>query len=201
VVNAPSHRIRGSAEIVRRHLLDSTHNGIVADMRLPRQRSSISVRLIHCCSQGATSTMKQFTKYQDLGKAAFRLMGTCVLLLCLFWNPLVLPPRFWSVSVFAYLLVLDATLLVGGIGLIYLRKWAALLSSALGSYLAFSLATSGDGSAEVVGIIFLLLPLFLAVAFWRNLVWGNKRRDPFLAFTGVMAAGLIVCVAFVIDHP
>ena len=150
-------------------------------------------------SQGTTSTMRQFN-YQNLGKAALRLIGTCALLLCLFWNPLVLRPRFWSVSVFVHLLVLDAILLVGGVGLIYLRKWAALLSSALGSYLALSLATSGDGSAEVVGIIFLLLPLFLAVAFWRNLVWGNKRRDLFLAFAGVMAAGLIVYIAFVINH-
>ena len=94
------------------------------------------------------------------GKAAFRLIGTCGLMLFLFWNPLVLRPRFWNLSVFVGFLIIDATLLVGAVGLLYLRKWAALLFLVLSGYLVFVFSRGGHSAA----IVIFVLPLIILVA-------------------------------------
>lgn len=120
------------------------------------------------------------------GKAASKLIGTCCLFLLLFRNPLVLRPRFWNVSAFVGFLVIDTALLVCGLGLLYLRKWAALLLVGLAGYFAITLARSG----EVVGSVISALPVLLTVAFWHNLVWG-RVRDLFFSVAGVMAIALI----------
>ena len=132
----------------------------------------------------------------------FRIVGVCAILLFLFGNPLVLRPRCWNLCVAANLWVMDAILLVGGFGLIYLRKWAALLSSAVAVYVAFSGARSVThlNTADTTLLPIFLLPLLLSVGFWRTLVWGNRRRDPFFALAGVVASGLLVCLAFVIQR-
>jgi hypothetical protein len=128
------------------------------------------------------------------GKAAFRLIGTCGLMLLLFWNPLVLRPRFWNLSVFFGFLTTDATLLVGAAGLLYLRKWAALLFLALSGYLAFVFSRGGHFAA----ILIFVLPLIISVAFWRDLMWGKAGRDSLLIVGGVIAAGVVDYLAFFI---
>jgi hypothetical protein len=128
------------------------------------------------------------------GKAVFRLIGTCSLILLLFWNPIVLRPRFWNLSAFFGSLIIDTALPVGGIGLLYLRKWAALLFLALSGHLAFVFSRGEPVAATAI----FALHLILLAAFWRNLVWGNAARDSLLAFGGVVAAGLIDCIAFFI---
>jgi hypothetical protein len=128
------------------------------------------------------------------GKAAFRLIGTVGLIVLLFWNPLVLRPRFWNLSVFSGFLAIDAALLVGGVGLLSLRKWAALLFLALSGYLAFALSRGGHLAVSVIFV----LPLIVSVAFWRNLVWGDAGRDSLLVVGGVVAAGVVDYLAFFI---
>src|SRR5437868_551599 len=127
-----------------------------------------------------------------LGKAASRLIGTCCLLLLLFWNPLVLRPRFWNVRVFVSFSIIDAALLVCGVGLLFLRKSAALLCSGLAGYVGFTLAPKGEGP----WIIIAALPLFFTVAFWRNLVWGNGGRDTLFSLIALLAIALVNSVAF-----
>jgi hypothetical protein len=78
------------------------------------------------------------------GKLLFKLAGASSLLLLLFANPLVLRPRFWSVSVVARSLTIDVTLFLVGLGLICLRKWAAVLSSTVAGYYVFLLARTGQ---------------------------------------------------------
>ncbi len=128
------------------------------------------------------------------GKAAFRLIGTCGLIFLLFWNPLVLRPRFWNPSVFFGFLFIDAALLVGSAGLLSLRKWAALLFLALSSYLAFVFSRGG----HVAAIVIVVMPLIISVAFWRDLVWGKAGRDSLLVVGGVVAAGVVDYLAFFI---
>ena len=103
----------------------------------------------------------------------------------------------------ANLWVMDAILLVGGFGLIYRRKWAALLSSAVAVYVAFSgiRNVTHIDTADTTLLLIFLLPLLLVVAFWRTLAWGNRRRDPLFVLAGVVASGLLVCLAFVIQRP
>jgi hypothetical protein len=128
------------------------------------------------------------------GKAVFRLIGTFGLVFLLFWNPLVLRPRFWNLSVFFRYLIVDAALLVGALGLLHLRKWAALLFLALSGYLAFVFSRGGHFAA----IVIFVLPLIISVAFWRNLVWGKAGRDSLLLVGGVIAAGVVDYLAFFI---
>jgi hypothetical protein len=128
--------------------------------------------------------------------------GACAILLFFFANPLVLRPRFWNLSVVANLWVMDAILLVGGFGLIYRRKWAALLSSAAAVYVAFSGIRNFThiDTADTTLLLIFLLPVLLVVAFWRTLAWGNRRHDPLFVLAGVVASGLLVCLAFVIQR-
>ena len=51
------------------------------------------------------------------------------LLLFTLANPLVLRPRFWSAHVVARSFAIDAMLLIVALGLLSLRRWAALLAS------------------------------------------------------------------------
>jgi len=147
--------------------------------------------------------MQRSISYQDVGKIAFLLQGACAILLFFFANPLVLRPRFWNLSVVANLWLMDAILLVGGFGLIYRRKWAALLSSAVAVYVAFSgiRNVTHIDTADTTLLLIFLLPVLLVVAFWRTLAWGNRRHDPLFVLAGVVASGLLVCLAFVIQRP
>ena len=125
----------------------------------------------------------------------FTTAGLSAILLFLLWNPLVLRPRFWSAPVVVKSLSLDATLLLIGIGLISLRRWAALLASVLAVFAAMELYGRGLGGPLALGI---LIPLFLTVVFWRTLVWGDKRRDLLLTLASLIVSGLLHYAAFVI---
>jgi hypothetical protein len=81
-------------------------------------------------------------------------------------------------------------LLLIGIGLISLRRWAALLASLLAIYVAIDFKST-EGGFGVPLVLGLLIPAILTVVFWRDLVWGDKRRD--LLWT---IAILIVTAAF-----
>lgn len=89
----------------------------------------------------------------------------------------------------------DAALLLAGVGLFWLRKWAALLCSILAGYVALLLARTGQGM-ELAWSLVLCVPSLLTLRFWRSLVWGDVRHDLFVLFAAVAVSGLIHCVAF-----
>jgi hypothetical protein len=131
------------------------------------------------------------------GKVVSKLVGASTLLLLLFANPLVLRPRFWSASVVTRSLIMDAALLVVGVGLFFLRKWAALLGSAMAGYFVFLLVKTGQSQNLAWSLLF-LLPLCLTVTLWSSLEWGSKRRDLLLVFSAVTASALVHYVAFLL---
>jgi hypothetical protein len=124
------------------------------------------------------------------GKVAFRVIGGLALLLACFWNPIILRPRFWNATVIARGMAIEAMLIVFGIGLICIRKWAAVGLTAAAVFLL------SQGGLGVVGVCIFLSPLILTVAFWRALVSG-KRRDFFYALAGVLISVLMEYGAFV----
>jgi hypothetical protein len=129
----------------------------------------------------------------------FRTLGLCAVLLFLLWNPLVLRPRFWSAPVVVRSLSIDAALLLIGVGLIRLRRWAALLASALAVYVAIDFASTGGGLGVALTLS-LLTPLPLTVVFWRDLGWGDNRSNLLWVLASVMVSLLLHYAAFVIHH-
>jgi hypothetical protein len=129
----------------------------------------------------------------------FTTAGLCAILLFLLWNPLVLRPRLWSATVVGRSLLIDATLLLIGVGLCRLRRWAALLASVLAVYVAIDFATTGGGLVVAL-TLGLLTPLLLTVVFWRDLVWGDKWRDLLLGVASLVMSGLLHFAAFLIHH-
>jgi len=143
--------------------------------------------------------MAQFDEYRNFcGKVVFRAVGVGAFLLFLLWNPLVLRPRLWNTSVVAHSMAIDAALLAIGIGLFGLRRWAAILSSALTGYVAFPYLLSSTAGTQVFPILIVLVPSVLTVVFWQALAWGNKLREPFLVLVIVLVDALIHYAAFVI---
>ena len=144
--------------------------------------------------------MERATPHGDaFGKVIFRAVGLCTLFFFLFANPLVLRPRFWTASVIARSMAIDATLLVVGAGLVGLRRWAAVLSSGIGLYLAIELGIAGAGAGLLLSLT-LLAPLPLTFIFWRALLWGDKRRDLLLAVGGLAVSALVHYAAFLRRH-
>jgi hypothetical protein len=134
---------------------------------------------------------------RTVARVMFATLGLCAVLLFLLWNPIVLRPRFWSATVVIRSLSIDTALLLIGVGLILLRRWAALLASALGVYAAIDFKSTGGG----IGVpltLGLLIPLLLTVVFWQDLVWGEKRRDLLLTLASLIVSGLFQYAAFVI---
>ena len=73
------------------------------------------------------------------------------------------------------------TLGVAGVGLLYLRKWAALMVSALALYLASWAVKDAlhpiPGYANWVGFLFavlLAIPAILTGVYWGTLVWRER---------------------------
>ncbi len=85
------------------------------------------------------------------------------------------------------------------VGLIRLRRWAALLASVLAAYVAIDFATTGGGLGMPLTLS-LLTPLSLTLVFWRDLVWGDKRPDLLLVLASLMVSALFHYAAFVIQH-
>src|SRR5215471_5484331 len=76
-------------------------------------------------------------------------------------------------------------LIVAGIGLLYLRKWAALLVSLMGLYVATWQVQGAlhpvSGYANWLGFLFaalLAIPAVLTAVYWRMLVWTSKHVAP-----------------------
>jgi len=86
-----------------------------------------------------------------------------------------------------------------GVGLILLRRWAALLASVLAVCVATGFATAGSGLGLQL-TLGLLTPLPLTLVFWRDLVWGDKRRDLLLALASLIVSAFCHGLAFVIHH-
>jgi hypothetical protein len=128
-------------------------------------------------------------------KFAFRASGTCALLLLLMSNPLVLRPRYWSAHVVARSLAIDGVLLTAGIGFIALRKWAALLVSALSVLITFEFLRQSAGMA--VPVMLATQPI-LTVVFWRTLIWGDRRSNALLVARIVLVDALIHSTAFIV---
>jgi hypothetical protein len=152
----------------------------------------ITKRQTRCYTQARNQTRHgtRHFLHRDVGEIIFRIVGSAALLLFLLWNPIVLPPRVWNASVIARGMTLDATLIVIGVGLFRSRRWAALLCAAVAVDFAIGLARTPDVSG--VGLTAILLtPLRLTFIFWRNLVWGDNRRDPLFAFAGVMVSAIV----------
>ena len=103
----------------------------------------------------------------------------------------------WGATVVVRSLSIDAALLLIGTGLVLLRRWAALLASVLAVYVAIDLKSIGGGLGVPL-TLGLLIPLLLTVVFWRDLVWGDTRRDLLLALASLIASGLFHYAAFVI---
>lgn len=78
-------------------------------------------------------------------------------------------------------LVLFAAVIVVGLGLIFLRKWAALYFSVplfcYGILIALEAIREIPFPFNFLGMAYgvsLMLPLFVTVRIWRQLVWGGK---------------------------
>lgn len=125
------------------------------------------------------------------GKLVFRIMGALALSLALVSNPVVLRPRFWNATVIVRGVAIEATLIAVGIGLLYVRKWAAINLSVVAALL---LTERGLGA---IALCILLILLILTVAFWPALVRG-KRRDLLYVLVAVLVSVITQYVAFVL---
>jgi hypothetical protein len=81
-------------------------------------------------------------------------------------------------------------LTVVGMGLLYLKKWAAAIFSGLTLYLAFWMVKGAihkvPGQWNRIGFLFallLIIPSILTAKHWHSLVWWHKRDDPSRART------------------
>jgi hypothetical protein len=141
--------------------------------------------------------MELFKAYRDdLSRVAFAILGVFTLITFLLWNLVVFQSRVWNASFVARSMVIEAGLLAVGVGLILMRKWAALLCSALGGYLAIDLARSSADAVEASVGLFFLIPLIVTILFWKYLVWGNKLRDPLLVIAAMAISALIHYASF-----
>jgi hypothetical protein len=137
------------------------------------------------------------TNKRTVARVMFTTAGLCTILLFLLWNPLVLRPRIWGATVVIRSLSIDAALLIIGIGLIRLRRWAALLASVLAVYAAIDFKGTGGGLGVPL-TLGLLIPLLLTVVFWRDLEWGDRRGDLLLTLASLIVSGLFLYAAFVV---
>jgi len=126
----------------------------------------------------------------------FRLMGICALFLavasiCIGIFTIMRYPQHAtlavSTSVFIARVVTGVLVFaVIGMGLLLLRKWAALAASIMALYLAYWSFVAAihpvdvkPGDAPEVGFVFgtlLIAPLILTVKGWRTLVWRGKKN-------------------------
>jgi len=132
-----------------------------------------------------------------VNKAIFQIMGALVLscaiaLLCagIIVNAGYSPrfsPVHSSLTDYVRLLMFVVPLTVVGIGLLRLRKWAALLLSILLLYPAFWCIMAAvrpvdirPGDATWLGFLFaavLITPSILTMKYWRSLIWRKKRIE------------------------
>jgi hypothetical protein len=135
--------------------------------------------------------MQQVTR-DDCGRVAFKVLGGLALWLSMFWNSLVLPPRSWNASVALRSFANESILILVGLGLLFLRRWAAITLSAVSVLLL-----AEGGSAWIAWIWILFTPSILTVAFWPSLRRADKRCDLSYVFAAVMISVITEYVAFV----
>lgn len=78
-------------------------------------------------------------------------------------------------------LVLCSAVIVVGVGLLFLRKWAALYFSVplfcYGVWIFFSSIEAEPFPGNLLVMVYsfsLMLPLFVTIRIWPHLVWGGK---------------------------
>jgi hypothetical protein len=169
---------------------------IGSSLPAPVDRSAVSDRLrrlLYCTGRcGDISLEHQVISNRDIcGRVAFRIIGGFALLLALFWNPIVLRPRFWNATVIAREVAIEVTLIVVGFGLVGIRKWAPVGLSVITVFLV------AKGGLGLFGICMFLTSSILTVAFWSALVRG-KRQDFLYLFAAVLISVLAEYIAFVL---
>lgn len=121
------------------------------------------------------------------GKLIIRTIGAIVLAVCLVANPLVLRPRTWTTAGLARSAAVDTTLIAMGVGLMLLRRWAAILMASVAGYLAVGF---GGSVALFMALLFLIL-LASTVLFWRTMQWGRWSLDPLLILAGALISAIM----------
>jgi hypothetical protein len=138
--------------------------------------------------------LEQAISYRTSGKVAFKAFGLLLLLLFLAFNPIVLHQRFWDVSrVLRSVLVGTAELAIG-IGLILLRRWAAVAVSLLAIYAAITIPSEYNAALRLV----VLSPAILTVTFWGSLDQSFTRRDLVWIAVAIAISGVVEYVAFLL---
>jgi hypothetical protein len=95
---------------------------------------------------------------------------------------------------------MDAMLLVIVIGMLSLRRWAALLASVIIAVAAAIGLGTGTDSAGLILELILVAPLLLTVLFWKTLTWGDGRREALIAASGITVSAVVNCLAFLLRH-
>ena len=70
----------------------------------------------------------------------------------------------------------------------------------MASVLAVYVAIDFKGTGEGLGVALTLGLLTLTLVFWRDLVWGDKRRELLLVLASLIVSALFRYAAFVIHH-
>lgn len=123
---------------------------------------------------------------KEMSKIVFQIMGgfallaAAVILLGGIFTIVRYPLRSWLDLV--PFVIVEVVLIVAGIGLLHLRKWAALAFSMMALYVA-SWELRGalnpiPGYASWLGFLFALFlatPLIVTVVYWRTLSWRRKQ--------------------------
>lgn len=123
------------------------------------------------------------------GRVAFRIIGGLALLQALFWNPIVLRSRFWNATVVTRGVAIDAALILIGLGLLGIRKWAAV------GLLVVTASLVAEGGLGWFGVCMFLASSILTAVFWSALARG-KRQDIVYLFAAVLISALAEYVAF-----
>lgn len=116
--------------------------------------------------------------FQVMG--GFAIVAAAVILLGGIFVIVRYPVRSWLDLV--PFVIVELTLVIAGIGLIHLRKWAALVFSLLGLYVAsWELKDAVNpipGHANWLGFffaLFLTIPSIVTALYWQTLAWRRNR--------------------------
>ena len=141
--------------------------------------------------------MKQITGFRAISaRIACTTIGMGALVQAVFWNPLVLRPRFWNASVVTREIGIETALISVGLGLLSLRKWSALVTSAIAFWLAITYFRNSPPDAKLgFTLVLTMVPIAMAVG-WPAFVWGNKRRDLLYVVVAALTSVVTVGIAF-----
>lgn len=123
-------------------------------------------------------------------------MGAAALLLAVLVNPAVLHPRLWNASTFKSEAIGESVLIATGLGLLNSRKWAALVASAIATWLAVHAARDLPPDNRIEVALLLSLPLITTVIGWPALTWIRSKRDLLFVVAAVLISLVTVGGAF-----